>query len=55
VWSHPEPVVTEYHDGGWSYDALVARGQSLIAGNLQSVGETFPPLPEELRPPAPAA
>ena len=24
LWSHPEPVVTAYRDGGWSYDALDA-------------------------------
>lgn len=52
VWSHPEPVVTEYQDGGWTYDALAARGPGLIADNLQSIGEKFPPLPEELRPAA---
>ena len=47
VWSHPEPVVTAYHDGGWSYTAL----QSEFAGLYQAqvVGETFPPLPEDLR------
>ena len=55
VWSHPEPVVTEYQDGGWTYEALADRGERLIIGNLQSVGEKFPPLPEELRPPAPAS
>ena len=54
VWSHPEPVVTEYRDGGWTYEALADQGERLIIGNLQSVGEKFPPLPEELRPPAPA-
>ena len=25
LWSHPEPVVTAYHDGGWSYEALRAE------------------------------
>ncbi|MRH28608.1 SDR family oxidoreductase [Microbacterium sp. SYP-A9085] len=47
VWSHPEPVVTAYHDGGWSYTAL----QSEFAGLYQAqvVGETFPPLPEDLQ------
>lgn len=48
VWSHPEPVVTAYHDGGWSFAALAADGD-LLAGNAQSVGESFPPLPEELQ------
>lgn len=48
VWSHPEPVATAYREGGWSYDALV-EGFGAVAGDLQSVGETFPPLPEELQ------
>jgi len=46
VWSHPEPVVTAYHDGGWSYDALDAEFADVF--QAQSVGESFPPLPEEL-------
>lgn len=50
LWSHPEPVVTEYHEGGWSYDALVEQFPTLMGGQLQSVGEKFPPLPEELQP-----
>lgn len=49
VWSHPEPVITAYHDGGWSYEALGAEFGQVIDRGLQSVGETFPPLPEELR------
>lgn len=49
VWSHPEPVITAYHDGGWSYEALGAEFGGVIDGGLQSVGETFPPLPEELQ------
>ena len=53
VWSHPEPVVTAYNDGGWSYDALEESFGSEFGGQLQSVGESFPPLPEDLqRPPA---
>lgn len=52
VWNHPEPAVTAYHDGGWSADALAAEGGELIAANLQSVGERFPALPDELQPPA---
>ncbi|MCH6231473.1 SDR family oxidoreductase [Microbacterium sp. CFH 31415] len=50
LWSHPEPVATAYHDGGWSYDDLVP-GFAAAAGDLQSVGEKFPPLPEELQRP----
>jgi 3-oxoacyl-[acyl-carrier protein] reductase len=52
VWSHPEPVVTEYHDGGWSYEALESEFPTLLADALQSVGEKFPPLPDELQRPA---
>ncbi|MFT4305521.1 MAG: SDR family NAD(P)-dependent oxidoreductase [Microbacterium sp.] len=46
IWSHPEPVVTAYHDGGWSYQALHDEFPGLF--QPQSVGESFPPLPEEL-------
>jgi NAD(P)-dependent dehydrogenase (short-subunit alcohol dehydrogenase family) len=53
LWSHPEPVVTAYRDGGWSYDALEAEFPTLIGENLQSVGERFPALPEELQRPRP--
>jgi NAD(P)-dependent dehydrogenase (short-subunit alcohol dehydrogenase family) len=48
LWSHPEPVVTTYRDGGWTYEALVDSFGDEI-GELRSVGETFPPLPAELR------
>ncbi|KAA9148678.1 SDR family oxidoreductase [Microbacterium lushaniae] len=54
LWSHPEPVATAYHDGGWSYDAL-QNGFADAVGPLQSVGEKFPPLPEDLQRPAPGA
>ena len=53
LWSHPEPVVTEYRDGGWTYDALASEFPTLIGENLQSVGERFPALPEELQRPRP--
>ncbi len=53
IWSHPEPVVTEYQRGGWTVDALAARADDVIGAHRQSVGESFPPLPPELeRPPA---
>jgi NAD(P)-dependent dehydrogenase (short-subunit alcohol dehydrogenase family) len=52
LWSHPEPVATAYHEGGWSYEALV-EGFADAVGDLQSVGESFPPLPEDLQRPAP--
>lgn len=48
VWSHPEPVLTAYHEGGWSAESLGSEFASELAGNLQSVGERFPALPEEL-------
>ncbi|MEI3845795.1 MULTISPECIES: SDR family oxidoreductase [unclassified Microbacterium] len=50
LWSHPEPVATAYHDGGWSYDDLAA-GFGDAVGDLQTVGEKFPPLPDDLQRP----
>jgi NAD(P)-dependent dehydrogenase (short-subunit alcohol dehydrogenase family) len=49
LWSHPEPVATEYRDGGWTYEALVDGFASTFGDKLQSVGESFPQLPDELR------
>jgi len=49
LWSHPEAVVTEYQDGGWTHDALVERFDDVIGARQQSVGERFPALPEELQ------
>lgn len=48
VWSHPEPVVTAFHDNGWTADDLIAEFNGDLGGNLQSVGEKFPALPDEL-------
>lgn len=48
--SHPTPVVTEYADGGWTYEQLSEKAAGMFEGHLQSVGENFPPLPEELAP-----
>ena len=48
LWSHPEAVATAYREGGWTYDALV-EGFGDAVGELQSVGEKFPPLPEDLQ------
>lgn len=53
LWSHPEPVATAYHEGGWSADDLAADFAAL--GELQSVGESFPPLPDDLVRPRPEA
>ena len=54
VWSHPEAVATAYHDGGWSADDLTSDFPAILAEHGQSVGETFPPLPDEFQPPAQA-
>jgi NAD(P)-dependent dehydrogenase (short-subunit alcohol dehydrogenase family) len=48
LWSHPEAVATAYSDGGWSYDDLTAGFEEAV-GTLQTVGEKFPPLPEDLQ------
>ncbi|NYF15204.1 3-oxoacyl-[acyl-carrier protein] reductase [Microbacterium sp. AK009] len=48
LWSHPEAVATAYREGGWTYEALV-EGFGEAVGELQSVGEKFPPLPEDLQ------
>ena len=50
LWTHPEAAVTHYCDGGWSYQELVENFTALFGGRLQSVGEEFLPLPEELKP-----
>ena len=53
LWSHPEPVLSAYREGGWTYDSLEESFAEEFGGQLQSVGEKFPPLPEDLqRPPA---
>ncbi|HJF15898.1 MAG TPA: SDR family oxidoreductase [Enteractinococcus helveticum] len=52
VWSHPEPVATEFRDGGWNYEAMQSEGRELIENNLQDVGEKFLELPAELQPKA---
>lgn len=54
VWSHPEAVVQEYHEGGWDYQTMLTEGRSILESNVQSVGETFPELPAELQPEDPA-
>ncbi len=54
MWSHPEAVATAYHEGGWSTEALEAEFDDAV-GALQSVGESFPPLPDDLQRPAPTA
>jgi len=50
VFSHPRPVATEYRNGGWTFEALREQLPAILEGSLQPVGETLPPLPEELKP-----
>jgi 3-oxoacyl-[acyl-carrier protein] reductase len=49
IWSHPAPVVTEFKAGGWSAESLRSDFAAKLASNLQKVGESFPPLPEDLK------
>lgn len=49
VWSHPEAIVSEYRDGGWSLDALAEALPGILAAHRQSVGERFPELPADLQ------
>ena len=55
VWSHPEAAATEYREGGWGYQDLVESFDALFGDKLQSVGEEFLPLPEDLKPEPSAA
>ncbi|MBF9130571.1 SDR family oxidoreductase [Plantactinospora sp. S1510] len=48
IWTHPEAALTAYREGGWTYDALVEAWPAEFAEAMQSVGESFPELPEEL-------
>jgi 3-oxoacyl-[acyl-carrier protein] reductase len=48
VWSHSEPVFTAYHDNGWTAEDLISELGGDLSGNLQSVGEKFPALPDDL-------
>ena len=55
LWSHPEPVLSELREGGWSADAIASDLAPALRAQLQSVGEEFPPLPtEHVRAPAQA-
>ena len=53
LWSHPEPVVTAYRDGGWTYDALAADFGAEFGGRA-AVGRRELPAASR-RPAAPAA
>jgi len=50
LWTHPEAAVTEYREGGWGYRDLVEDFDALFGDKLQSVGEDFLPLPDDLKP-----
>ncbi|MBT1001980.1 SDR family oxidoreductase [Paenarthrobacter sp. DKR-5] len=50
VWTHPETAATEYREGGWHYQDLVDNFGKLFGDKLQSLGEEFLPLPEDLKP-----
>ncbi|GGC96386.1 dehydrogenase [Tersicoccus solisilvae] len=50
LFSHPTAVVTEYREGGWTYDALREQFPTIAEGKLAPVGETLPPLPQDLQP-----
>lgn len=50
LWSHPEAIASEFHDGGWDYATLQEQFGTLFGEKLQSVGEQFPELPAELQP-----
>lgn len=49
IWSHPEAVFSAYHEGGWDVASLEDAFGDIIDAHRQSVGETFPPLPEDLQ------
>jgi NAD(P)-dependent dehydrogenase (short-subunit alcohol dehydrogenase family) len=55
VWTHPEAAATEYRKGGWGYTDLVENFSALFGDKLQSYGEEFLPLPDELKPEPAAA
>lgn len=55
LWTHPEAGATAYREGGWGYQDLMENVDELFGDKLQSVGEEFLPLPEELKPAEPAS
>ena len=56
LWSHPEAVGSAYREGGWTFEALRDGFAEAFGDRLQSVGERFPELPDDLKPAAaPAA
>jgi NAD(P)-dependent dehydrogenase (short-subunit alcohol dehydrogenase family) len=55
LWTHPEAAATAYREGGWGYQDLVENVDELFGDKLQSVGEEFLPLPQDLKPAEPAS
>ncbi len=54
LWSHPSEVVIEYHDAGWSAEAIAAHWPHAFAPHLQPVGQQLPePPPSPASEPAP--
>jgi 3-oxoacyl-[acyl-carrier protein] reductase len=47
LWSHPEPMLSAVHAGGWSPQDIAAEFGPRLRAQLQSVGEEFPELPAE--------
>jgi 3-oxoacyl-[acyl-carrier protein] reductase len=45
LWSHPERIVTAYHDGGWDEDTIADVWDATFTGRLQTVGEQLPEPP----------
>lgn len=51
LWRHPEPELSAFNPGGWTFEALTEQFPGIVEGHLQTVGETFPPLPPEFERP----
>ncbi|WP_066902618.1 SDR family oxidoreductase [Millisia brevis] len=45
LYRQADPVVTEFHDGGWSADDIAAAWPKSFAEHLQPAGEQLPPPP----------
>ena len=54
LWSHPSEVVVEYHDDGWSAEAIAAHWPHAFGAHHQPVGQPVPEPPAE-QPAAPPA
>jgi NAD(P)-dependent dehydrogenase (short-subunit alcohol dehydrogenase family) len=47
LWSHPSEVVIEYHDEGWSAEAIAAHWPHAFGPHHQSVGQQVPEQPAQ--------